>query len=274
MIARSWRGDLEKAEVLQTQDVALRRRLPDQVLLADALNSLAITRTQKGASAEALGLYQECLDIQRKQYGDTHQAVAITLENMAGLFYSRKEYDQAIGRLDEVLAMRTKLFGADSFPVARTRFNMGVVADTMGDHARGLELTDGALAVFRKHLGANNVEVGQALRNRALCLKGLGKFDEALRVAREALAIFDVAVAPTERGRMRTLVDITELLCIQGLSAEAERLVKKTLSLLDPQKADHANWITKLNEKLAKCRESSAASQPSSAPTSRPVGGG
>jgi serine/threonine protein kinase len=261
-IARSWRGDLEKAEALQAQEVALRRQLPDQTLLADALNSLAITKMQKGASAEALKLYQECLDIQRKQYGDAHQIVAVTLENMANAYYSRKEYDQAIGRLDEVLTVRTKLFGADSFPVARTRFNMGVVASTMGNNARGLELTDGALAVFRKHLGENNVEVGQALRNRALCLKGLGKFDEALCEARAALTIFDVAVAPTETGRMRTVLDITELLCIQGSSADAERLVKKTLSQLDPQKADHAKWITKLNEKLSKCHESRAASQP------------
>ncbi|MEK6642640.1 MAG: tetratricopeptide repeat protein [Planctomycetota bacterium] len=273
-IEPSLHGDMQKAEALAAQEVELRRQLPAQNLLADALNSLAIHKMQKGDTSEALELYQECLDIQRKEFGDAHQAVAITLENMANAFFSRKEYDQAIGRLDEVLAIRSKLFGPASFPVARTRFNMGVLAGMMGNHARGLELIDGALAVFRKQLGDKNVEVGQALRNRALCLKGMGKIDEALDDARAALAIFDVAVAPTERGRMRTLVDITELLCIQGSSADAERLVKKTLNLLDPQKEDHAKWITKLNEKLAKCRESSAASQPSSAPTSRPATGG
>ncbi len=264
VIASTWHGDLAKAEAMQVQDVALRRQLPYPILLADTLNDLAITKMKKGASAEALELYQECLDIQRKSYGDAHQAVAITLENMANAFYSREEYDQAISRLDEVLAIRTKLFGADSFPVARTRFNMGVVASTMDNNARGLELIDGALVVFRKRLGENHVEVGQALRNRAVCLKGLGRLDEALRDARQALAIFNVAVTPTERGRLLTLVDMTELLCLKGSSAEAERLVKETLSQLDPQKPDQAKWITELNEKLAKCRESRAVSRPAS----------
>ncbi|HUN81086.1 MAG TPA: serine/threonine-protein kinase [Phycisphaerae bacterium] len=272
IIAQNWRGDLDKAESLQTQVVALRRQLPDKNLLSDALNDLAIIKMRKGDTTEALKLYQECLDGQRKQFGDTHQAVAITLENMANAYYSRKEYDQTISRLDEVLAVRIKLFGADSFPVARTRFNMGVVASTMGNDVRGLELIDGALAVFRKQLGDRNVEVGQALRNRAFSLKKLGRIDEALHDARAALAIFDVAVAPTEQSRLRTLVDITELLCIQGSSAEAEQLVKKTLALLDSQKADQAKWIIKLNEKLSKCHESSATSQPAPAPASRPTG--
>jgi serine/threonine protein kinase len=267
-IELSRHGDMQKAEALQAEDVALRRRRPAQTLLADALNSLAIIKMQKGDTTEALKLYQECLDIQRKEFGDAHQAVAITLENMANAYYTRKEYSQAIDRLDEVLVVRTKLFGIDSFPVARTRFNMGVLTSTMGDHQRGLELIDGALVVFRKHLGENNVEVGQALRNRAVCLKGLGEIDGALRDARAALSIFDAAVAPTERGRLRTVADITELLCIKGSVRAAERLVARTLDQLDPNKPDQAKWITQLNDKLDKCRAGSPTSRPTSAPAS------
>ena len=268
-----WHGDLDKAEAIQTQQIAMRRELPSKHLLADAINDLAIIKMRRGDSAAAIALYQECLDIQRNEFGDTHQTVATTLENMANVYYSRKEYDQAISRLDEVLAIRTTLFGAESFPVARTRFNTGVIADVMGDHARALGLIDGALAVFRKNLDDKSPEIGQALRNRAICLKGLGRLDEALYDARAALAIFDAAVDPTERSRIRAIRDIAELLCLKGSPDEAERVAKQAIAVLDPQKPDQAKAIQQLNDQLAKCRSQSATPPPAPESVPRPATG-
>lgn len=136
---------------------------------------------------------------------------------------------------------------------------LAAVASDKGDHSRGLELIDGALVVFRNQLGENNVEVGQALRSRALCLKGLGNLDEALRDARAALVIFDVAVVPTERGRLRAVADITELLCLQGSYDAAEQMAKEALKLLDPDNTTHQKSIKNLRDKLSRCRDGSPA---------------
>lgn len=253
LIALDADGDTAKAESLQVREIELRRELPEQHLLADALNGLAIMKMRQGDTDAALKLYQECLGIQRNLFSGANQTVAILIENMANAYFMRKEYDQAITQLEEVLAIRTEIYGEDGFPVARTRYNMGVLASEMGDHARGLELVDGALVVFRKHLGDNHIEVGQLLRGRATCLKGLGNLDEALRDARSALAILDAAGIPTSRGRLRALSLVVELLCLQGSTAEAERLVGEAVGQLDPQIADQADWVKTLNEKLEAC---------------------
>jgi len=272
-VMSAWKNDLEAVEALQTRVVQLRRDLPERHLLADDLNSLAVTKAKRGDLDGALAAYEEALGVLRSVYGDTHRLVAITLENISGVYYRRKEFDRSFKMLEEVLAIRIHTFGEDGFPVARTRFNMGVVAGDMGDPGRSLELIDGALPILRKNLGPTHPEVAQVMRNRVPPLKTLGRLDEALEVARAALAIYDTAVAPTDGRRQRALLDIVELLCAKGQVDEAQRIAADAIKALDPKVTDQAKWIKRLNDAVAAC---GAATPPLQTPAlgDRPASGG
>lgn len=157
--------------------------------------------------------------------------------------------------MGRVLAIRESIFGPDSLPVAKTRLNLGAIAITKKDFKLGLELTEAVLPSLRKHLGEQHMDVAQALRSRALCHKGLGDAASALRDNQAALVIYDAVSGPTAVVRLRTLLGIAELLCIQGEFEPAEATVNTALEVLDPNNAEHAKWITSFQDQLAKCRE-------------------
>ena len=70
--------------------------------------------------AQAESLYREALAIQVRVLGDEHPEVASTLENLGGVYFRTKRYDETLRLLDQVLAMRRKMLGDNHTAVGRT----------------------------------------------------------------------------------------------------------------------------------------------------------
>lgn len=254
-LAKSRQNDLVLAQKLAEEQVTLLRQGEPSVVVAEALNGLAILRMEAGKHDEALKLYEEALVIARVELGHTHPRVALLLENCANIWFRRKDLEKAQSMLDQVLVIREEAFGAESMQATRTRFNIGAVSVERGDFARGLELVDAALPVFRSTSGNPSLDVAVAMRLRAVCLKGLGNLDGAIEQAASALAMFDLVTPATSPLRLRCIQSLAEMYCLKNLPDDAERILQKGLSALSPDQPEQAKWITTFDNVRIKCRE-------------------
>ncbi|HEX4826326.1 MAG TPA: serine/threonine-protein kinase [Candidatus Polarisedimenticolaceae bacterium] len=253
ILIKNWKGDLAEAERLSTAAAALYREHGDRILLATQLNDLAVIKMQREHYDEANAVYEEALAIERAEHGEQHQATARVLENMAAVAYKKGDLEKSLTLLNQVLSIREKIFGADSFAAARTRFNVGAVALANKEYQRALELTDGAIPAFRKGAGDKSTEVAVALSQRGSCLKGLGDPTGAMKEYQASLAIYDAGRAPTDGGRMQTLVLITRLQCQERDRRAASATAATAKSALKGDNPDEAVWIKRFDEEMAKC---------------------
>lgn len=210
-------GDLQRAENLAEECVAMAERVGDPALLAGALNRLGITiRTQTPRRARefferALELFQRLGDVRGQ--ARCHNNLGITqLEMRADL-----------GR--ESLTMAMTLARAAGMPdlSGTAALNLGVLMGRIGDHDRARELYGEAMALFAavknselqlyalynlanverdtdnyqqsaelydatsslaQRIGYTEVEIG-AMAGEGLCLLAMGKMDAVRRHAAE-----------------------------------------------------------------------------------------
>jgi len=249
----AWKGDYAQAEALDTEALAIMRTLNDPYRIAESLNNVAVMRMSQNKLDEARPLYEEAIEITKKNFGDHNQRVAIYTENLANIAFRQKDYALAQSMLEQVLTTRSAIFGAESMAAARTRMNMASIALSTGDFARSLELLDAVIPVFRASLGERNLDTAVAIRSRGMALKGLNDLDGALREFQDVIAIHDEVAAPNAAGRIRTLIAIVEVKCLQGKAEEARTTADLALKALDPAKPAEAKWIKDLQDQLAKC---------------------
>jgi tetratricopeptide (TPR) repeat protein len=225
-----------------------------QTSIADALNSLAVSKMENQKLDEAIPLYEEALAIRRRVYGDVHQVTAQALENLANAWYGKQDFARSLALLDEVRRIREALFGPASFLANRTRFNMAAVARDNKEFARAIVLIDTALVAFRKQLGDESLDVASACSLRGSCRKGLGDYAGALVDLRAALAICDKRGTPTTPVRISTLYRLTDLYAAQHDCRAVRETADLALKVLDPAKPANATWIKRFNNQLAGCR--------------------
>ena len=266
VLAADWRNDPVLAESLGVQRLALTRQSNDPDSLIYALNNLAVRKMTNGKLDEAEALYQEAIDTSIREFDKDNHRVAMCTENLANVYYRKKEYAKALAMLREVLRIRETIFGPQSTAAARTRLNMGSIANNTGEFALALELADGVLPILRSTIGENNQDFATALRIRAVALKGLDDLDGALREYQAALAIYDATGHPAFGGRLRTLLSMTEIQCLQGHPEQAQQTADLALKAVDPDKPDQAKWIKDFQDLLATCAKGEATTSPATTP--------
>jgi len=153
--------DPKRHEALQGERLALARALyPGRTVevasaLGDHATGLIYTNDYPGAEREFL----ECLQILTALLGEDHPEIATIRENLGGVYFRQKKFDQTAKNLEVVLAMRRKALGDDSEPVARTLANMGAVYLSAGDLDAAARVYPEAVKRLSRKLGTDHPDV-------------------------------------------------------------------------------------------------------------------
>jgi len=124
----------------------------------------------------------------------THESLAPTLHNFAGLLLDKGESEQAEALYRHALATNEQAFGPDDPSVALTLADLGTLLQERGDYSGTEALYKRALRIHRSRLGPLNAYVGTDLANLALLSKIQGYFAKAEPLYRQALAIQEKAL--------------------------------------------------------------------------------
>ena len=139
-------GDLERAEALVTESLALARELGEAELVGQALYALGVVAHDRGELVKAEALYGEALGLWR-DLGD-RRGVALSLNTLATVALDRGDLSKAAATFDESLALRREL--GDKQGLISSLNNLALVMMDQGDLTRAEGLLEEGLVIARE----------------------------------------------------------------------------------------------------------------------------
>lgn len=142
------------------------------------LNILALVYRDQQKYKEASHLLNEALSIREKCLGDSHPAVAATLNNLAVLHGKRGKYKEAEPlckskrssfkrqlNTSGALEIREKVLGSEHPDVAKQLNNLALLCQNQGKYAEVEQYYKRALEIYESKLGPNDVNVAKTKNN-------------------------------------------------------------------------------------------------------------
>ena len=137
-----------------------------QETLWEILDEKATKLYQQGQYEEAVKFAKEALKVAEETFGSEHPDVALSLNNLAGLYESQGKYADAEPLYKRSLAIAEKALGKDHPDVAASLNNLAALYETQGKYAEAEPLHKRALEIAEKALGKDHPNVATSLNNR------------------------------------------------------------------------------------------------------------
>ena len=214
----------------------------------EILNWQGLSLHAAGKYTEAEPLYRRALAINEKQLGPEHPDVAISLNNLAGLFHAQGKYAEAEPLYRRALAINEKQLGPEHPSIATSLNNLAELLRAQGKHAETESLLRRALEIREKQLGAEHPFVASSLNNLAELLRAQGEYTEAEPLFRRALMIVEKQLGPEHPDVAMSLNNLATLFHAQGKYADAEALYLRALEIWEKQLGpEHPSVAMSLN---------------------------
>jgi tetratricopeptide (TPR) repeat protein len=183
------KGDLAASLASSQEAVRLAKQVGEAKRVAVAENHLGLLLYTMDRFSEAQAVYEDALDIEREQFGETHEMTIDAEENLALTLSAQHKFDTALALMQRALANETKLLGADSSETAEGLQMLGNIymdADRPND---ALPLYDQAMDVQVKVLGARNDQVASVLGDIAAAYARLKQYAAAKQAFSDSIAM-------------------------------------------------------------------------------------
>jgi Tfp pilus assembly protein PilF len=110
--------------------------------------------------------------------GIDHPSVAVVQNNLAGLLYSSREYDEAVALFRESLRIRQTIYGEFHPLVAESMNNLSVALLSRGHNEESKVHFDRSLEIMTRCYSELHPTVVAAKQRRVEALKAVGKFSD------------------------------------------------------------------------------------------------
>lgn len=218
------------------------------------LNNMGITHRLLRQHDKARKCFESSLVKKRDVFGQEayNDGIALTLNNLAGIFVSMGDLDQGKAKYVEVLAMKRAIFGkdAENTSLASSLHNLGNVCFKMGDNPSAQMYLNQALSMRKKFLGQNHGDVAKTLKVMGLVSQGLGDFVKAKQYFIQALEIARFIEGDPEL-ILKLKEDLENMIGETEVSHNQVRELKRRESTISQQQLDLlrlSNELTNLDE--------------------------
>ncbi|MEH2465724.1 tetratricopeptide repeat protein [Nostoc sp.] len=185
----------------------------------------------QGLYNQALPWLEQCLEVTKKHLGESHPAVAASLNNLAFLYYSQGKYSEAEPLYIQALALRRQLLSEEHPDVAQSLNNLASLYDSQGRYSKAEPLYIQALALRRQLLSEEHPYVAQSLNNLAYLYNSQGRYSEAEPLYIQALTLSRKLLGQEHPNVALSLNNLALLYNSQGRYSEAEPLYIQALAL-------------------------------------------
>ncbi|MGF2037496.1 MAG: tetratricopeptide repeat protein, partial [Nostoc sp. CmiVER01] len=128
---------------------------------------------------QVLPWYEKSLSAARERFTDEYPNVAISLNNLALLYYSQGRYSDAEPLFIEALSMKKRLLGNEHPDVAQSLNNLALLYESQGRYSDAEPLFIEALSMRKRLLGNEHPDVAQSLNNLAGLYESQGRYSDA-----------------------------------------------------------------------------------------------
>ncbi len=135
-----------------------------RVAEADRLNGEVMALIGAGKSGDALQPARRALAIREEALGERHPFCATSLNNLAFLLYSQKDYAPARPLYEKALTIYKEVLGERHPVYAGCLKNLAALLQSQGDYATAKPLCEKALAIRKEVLGERRPTLSKAWR--------------------------------------------------------------------------------------------------------------
>ncbi|GEM_PF-3967358 len=142
-----------------------------------------------GRYSEAEPLCFEALELRKELFGENHPDVALSLNNLAKLYFSQGRYSEAEPLYFEALELAQEVLGEQHSLVATIKDNLAKLYLKEGRYSEAEALCFEALELRKELFGENHPDVALSLDHLGLLYFSQGRYSEAEPLYIEALEI-------------------------------------------------------------------------------------
>ncbi|MDJ1177119.1 CHAT domain-containing protein [Roseofilum capinflatum] len=214
----------------------------------ETVNQQIVQLYQQGQYAAAIPLGERAIELARERWGNEHENVATSLNNLAELYKSQGRYSDAEPLYQEALAI-IRIALPENHPNLATHLNnLAGLYRSQGRYTEAEPLFQEALAIDRIALPENHPDLATHLNNLAVLYRSQGRYTEAEPLFQEALAIDRIALPENHPDLATHLNNLAVLYRSQGRYTEAEPLFQEALAIDRIALPEHhPNLATHLN---------------------------
>ncbi|HEU0291692.1 MAG TPA: tetratricopeptide repeat protein [Anaerolineales bacterium] len=222
---RLLQGDYEQAKMLWEEDLVLRRELGDKDGIGWILTCLGELAFWEGDLEKSMSLYVESRNAFREV--GNQWAVSMTISGMGSIVLAQGEFDQAARFYEEALAFGREM--GDLNAMAGRRYDLARVAWSRGDYDQAEKFYEESLEFVRREMH-NQGAVAGILYELGEVAWAKGNLDLATKRHEEALAIGrEIGAKFTIAAALKGLGKVA---CARVDYQKSESLHKEALSLL------------------------------------------
>ncbi len=228
-------GQFTQAEAMFQQALQVGQALlePEDPLLAEHMNDLAVAYSKQGKLTQAERLEQEALHIRTKAFGSEHSDVATCLNNLGYIYILQGRYAQAEPLLLQALNIWQKVLAPEDLQSAFSLINLGWLYCLTGKYAQAEALNQEGLHIREHNLGENHFMVTYPLMNLGIGYRGQGDYSKADHLFQRALRIGEEALGEEHPSVGQNLYELAQLRVYQNRYDEAASLFQRALARLE-----------------------------------------
>jgi CHAT domain-containing protein/Tfp pilus assembly protein PilF len=191
---------------------------------------------------------QRSLQINEAKFGKDHPQVALSLNNLAALYWEQGRYGQAEPLFLRSLKIKEDRLGKDDTDVALSLSNLALLYKEQGLHTQAEPLLQRSLQIREAKFGKDHLLVAASLHNLAALWVAQGRYGKAEPLYQRSLQIYQDQLGKDHPEVALSLNNLAGLYQEQGHHSKAEPLFLRSLEIFEARLGkDHPQVATVLN---------------------------
>ncbi|KAM7441747.1 hypothetical protein ABFA07_009212 [Porites harrisoni] len=138
---------------------------------------------------QAKEYFEKSLAISKEIYGEHHDDVAQSYNNLGNVYINLAQYSQAKEYHQKSLAIRKEIYGEHHGDVAASYNNLGNVYSDLGQYNQAKEYHEKSLVIKKEIYGEHHGDVARSYNNLGLVYSDLGQYNQAKEYHEKSLVI-------------------------------------------------------------------------------------
>jgi len=191
---------------------------------ASRLSKMVVSLFNEGKMDDALPLAKRALEIREKALGADHELVAMSLKNLASIYFAQKKFDEASNSYQKCLSIYEKKFGENDPKILEILDTLAWSSYGSGDVRKAERCLQRALAIREKTFGPESKEVGITLYSLGQFHHKQGNSGRAVEFYRRAIPIAVKTLGPNDTEYRGLLEKCSCALMQVGKKDEADKM--------------------------------------------------
>lgn len=197
------------------------------------LNRLVNSYFAAGKTDSALIIAKRAVKLARKQFGENHNLVAVSLNSQASLLFNSGHPIAARPLFVKALNIWEKTPPSDSIIYGAAQYNLATILKDRGDRFNAEQLYRSARTILEPRMDKNNPNLLDLLSNLADLMQARGRADSAIALYRVVLERQQATLPKRDVRLGRTWNNLGIALADAGRLKEAEEAYNKALTSLE-----------------------------------------